>query len=67
MLRHPGVRPVSLGAPALALWRLPDAYSAPRQEILAVLTALPAPKLSLKKPVKRRLANPRQGRVSPLK
>ena len=62
-----GVRLVGLGAPALTLWRLPDAYSAPQQEILAVLPALPAPGLSLKKPAKRRLANPRQGRVSPLK
>ncbi|MBV5336236.1 transposase, partial [bacterium] len=65
--RLEGVRLVGLGAPALALWRLPDAYAAAQQEILAVLPALPAPKLSLKKPVKRRLTQPRRGRVSPLK
>ena len=62
-----GVRLVGLGAPELALWRLPDAYSPAQQEILDVLPALPAPKLSLKKTVKRRLTQPRRGRVSPLK
>jgi hypothetical protein len=65
--RLEGVRLVGLGAPALAPWRLPDAYAAAQQEILAVLPALPAPKLSLKKPVKRRLTQPRRGRVSPQK
>lgn len=62
-----GVRLVGLGEPGLALWRLPDAYNDAQQQILAVLPPLPAPKLSLKKPVKRRLAQPRRGRVSPLK
>jgi len=62
-----GVRLVGLGAPELALWRLPDTYSPAQQEILSVLPALPAPKLSLKKTVKRRLTNPRRGRTSPLK
>jgi len=62
-----GVRMVGLGAPELALWRLPDTYSPAQQEILSVLPALPAPKLSLKKTVKRRLTNPRRGRTSPLK
>lgn len=62
-----GVRLVGLGEPALALWRLPDSYAAAQQEILAVLPPLPAPRLSLKKPVKRRLTQPRRGRVSPLK
>lgn len=62
-----GVRLVGLGEPALALWRLPDNYAAAQQEILAVLPPLPAPKLSLKKPIKRRLTQPRRGRPAPLK
>ena len=65
--RLQGVRLVGLGEPDLALWRLPDSYAAAQQEILAVLPALPAPKLSLKKPIKRRLTQPRRGRVSPPK
>jgi hypothetical protein len=62
-----GVRLVGLGERKLALWRLPDSLAPAQQEILAVLPTLPAPKLSLKKPVKRRLTLPRRGRVSPLK
>jgi hypothetical protein len=62
-----GVRLVGLGERKLALWRLPDSHAAAQQEILAVLPTLPAPKLSLKNPVKRRLTLPRRGRVSPLK
>jgi hypothetical protein len=62
-----GVRLVGLGDRKLALWRLPESHAAAQQEILAVLPTLPAPKLSLKKPVKRRLTQPRRGRVSPLK
>jgi hypothetical protein len=62
-----GVRLIRLGAPEFGLWRLPDAYVAAQQEILGVLPTLPAPKLSLKKPIKRRLTQPRRGRVSPLK
>ncbi len=65
--RLQGVRLVGLGEPELALWRLPDSYATAQQEILAVLPTLPAPKLSLRKPVKRRLTQPRRGRVSPLK
>lgn len=65
--RLQGVRLVRLGEPDLALWRLPDSYAAAQQEILGVLPTLPAPKLSLKKPVKRRLTQPRRGRVSPPK
>ncbi len=61
------VRLVGLGERQLALWRLPDSYAAAQQEILAALPALPAPKLSLKIPVKHRLTQPRRGRVSPLK
>lgn len=62
-----GVRLIALGEPKLALWRLPDSYVAAQQEILGVLPTLPAPKLSLKKPIKRRLTQPRRGRVSPPK
>jgi hypothetical protein len=65
--RLKGVRLVGLGPPEMILWRLPDSYAAAQAEILAVLPKLPAPKLSLKKPVKRRLTQPRRGRVSPLK
>lgn len=65
--RLQGVRLVGLGEPDLALWRLPDSYAAAQQEILAVLPPLPAPRLSLKKPTKRRLNQPRRGRVSPPK
>lgn len=67
LARLNGVRLIGLGEPTLALWRLPDSYVAAQQEILAVLPTLPAPKLSLKKPIKRRLTQPRRGRVSPLK
>lgn len=62
-----GVRLVGLGERKLALWRLPDSFAAAQQEILTVLPTLPAPRLSLKTPVKRRLTQPRRGRVSPLK
>lgn len=62
-----GVRLVSLGDPELALWRLPDSYSPAQQEILALLPSLPAPKLSLKKTIRRRLSSPRRGRGLPLK
>ena len=62
-----GVRLVGLGDPDFALWRLPDTYSAAQQEILSVLPTLPAPRLSLKKTVRRRLTAPRRGRGLPLK
>ncbi len=65
--RLQGVRLVALGDPELALWRLPNSYAPAQQEILSVLPTLPAPKLSLKKPVKRRLTQPRRGRTSPPK
>ena len=64
--RLAGVRLIGLGERKLALWRLPDSHAAAQQEVLGVLPPLPAPKLSLKKPVKRRLTQPRRGRVSPL-
>lgn len=67
LARLSGVRLVGLGEREHALWRLPDSYEAAQQEILDKLPPMPAPKLSLKKPVKRRLANPRRGRVSPMK
>lgn len=60
-----GVRLVALGEHELALWRLPDTYATAQHEVLSVLPPLPAPKLSLKKPVKRHLTQPRKGRVSP--
>jgi transposase len=65
--RLSGVRLVGLGERKLALWRLPDSFAAAQQEILTVLPTLPAPRLSLKTPAKRRLTQPRRGRVSPLK
>jgi hypothetical protein len=64
--RLAGVRLVGLGAPRLKLWRLPDSYQPAQQEILAALPALAAPLLSLEKPIKRRLKNPRKHRSSPL-
>jgi hypothetical protein len=67
LARLEGVRLIGLGDPALALWRLPDSYRPAQQEILEVLPKLPAPRLSLKMPVKRRLTQPRRGRASPLK
>lgn len=67
MQRLAGVRLVSLGAPDLGLWRLPKYFLPPQQEILDVLPKIPAPCVSLKKPIRRRLSNPRKGRVSPRK
>ena len=61
-----GVRLVSLGPLELGLWRLPDAYMPPQQQVLDRLPPLAPPKLSLKKAVKRRLENPRAGRPPPL-
>jgi hypothetical protein len=66
LARLTGVRLLALGEPEFALGRLPDSYVAAQQEILGALPTLPAPKLSLKKPIKRRLTQPRRGRVSPL-
>lgn len=62
-----GVRLVSLASPELNLWRLPSRFLPPQQEILDLLPTLPAPRVSLKSPVKRRLSNPRKGRLPPLK
>ncbi len=67
LTRLHGVRLIALGERQLALWRLPDTHAAAQEEILAVLPTLPAPKLSLKTPVKRRLTQSRRGRASPLK
>jgi len=58
---------VGLGERKSALLRLPDSCAAAQQELLAVLLTVHAPKFFLKKPVKRRLTQPRRGRVSPLK
>lgn len=64
MQRLNGVRLVSLGTPDLGLWRLPQHFLPPQQEILGVLPAIPAPRVSLKNTIRRRLSNPRRGRVS---
>jgi hypothetical protein len=66
LARLTGVRLLALGEPEFALGRLPDSYVAAQQEILGALPTLPAPKLSLKKPIKRRLTQPRRGRASPM-
>ena len=58
---------VSLGDPEMNLWRLPDFFQPAQQEILDVLPPLPAPRVSLKNTIKRRLTNPRRGRNSPAK
>lgn len=58
-----GVRLVCLGDAALGLWRLADSYPAAQAEVLAVLPRLPSPLLSLAKPNKRPLTNPRQHRL----
>ncbi len=58
-----GVRLVCLGEPAFGLWRLADTYPEAQREVLDVLPRLPAPMLSLQKPNRRRLTNPRQGRT----
>lgn len=64
-----GVRLVSLGCSdqTTPLWRLPESFVAAQQEILDALPPLPAPRLSLKTPIRRRLTHPRRGRVSPPK
>jgi len=60
--RLSGVRLVRLGAEETGLWRLAESYPAAQSEVLGVLPKLPAPVLSLAKPNKRRLVNPRKGR-----
>ena len=55
---------VALGKPDIGLWRLPDYFQPAQQEILDVLPPLPAPRVSLKNIIRRRLSNPRRGRDS---
>lgn len=64
MQRLGGVRLVSLGAPDLGLWRLPQHFLLPQQEVLDRLPPIPAPRVSLKNTIRRRLSNPRRGRDS---
>jgi hypothetical protein len=60
--RLSGVRLIRLGDAQLGWWRLADSYPEAQQEVLKVLPRLPAPLLSLGKPNRHRLKNPRQGR-----
>jgi hypothetical protein len=61
--RLKAVRLVRLGnGQELELWRLPTTYPPAQTEVLAALPRLTAPMLSLSKPNKRRLTNPRKGR-----
>ena len=61
--RLKAVRLVRLGnGPELELWRLPASYPPAQTEVLAALPKLNPPMLSLSKPNKRRLTNPRKGR-----
>lgn len=57
-----GVTLVCLGDRELGLWHLAGSYPLAQTEVLGVLPKIPAPLLSLEKPNKRRLTNPRQGR-----
>lgn len=63
MERLQGVRLVCVGDPKLGLWRLADSYPEAQTQILEILPKLAAPLLSLRKPNRRRLDNPRQGRA----
>jgi transposase len=60
--RLQAVRLVRLGQSQIGLWHLPTSYPAAQSEVLAVLPKLKPPLLSLEKPNKRRLTNPRKGR-----
>ena len=61
--RLKGVRLVRLGnGEEVQLWRLPTSYPRAQSEVLDALPKLPPPLLSLKKPNRRRLTNPRKGR-----
>ena len=61
--RLKAVRLVRLGNSEVELWRLPTSYPRAQSEILAVLPKLKPPMLSLRKPNRRRLTNPRKGRA----
>ena len=61
--RLKAVRLVWLGNSEVELWRLPTSYPRAQSEILEVLPKLKPPMLSLRKPNKRRLTNPRKGRA----
>ncbi len=60
--RLKAVRLVRLGNSEVELWRLPTSYPPAQSEILEALPKLKPPMLSLKKPNRRRLTNPRKGR-----
>jgi len=60
--RLKAVRLVRLGNDEVELWRLPTSYPRAQSEILDALPKLKPPLLSLRKPNRRRLANPRKGR-----
>jgi transposase len=61
--RLKAVRLVRLGNSEVELWRLPTSYPRAQSEILEVLPKLKPPMLSLRKPNRRRLTNPRKGRA----
>jgi transposase len=60
--RLKAVRLVRLGNTEVELWRLPTSYPRAQSEILEALPKLKPPMLSLRKPNRRRLTNPRKGR-----
>ena len=60
--RLKAVRLVRLGNGEVELWRLPTSYPRAQSEILEALPKLKPPMLSLRKPNRRRLTNPRKGR-----
>jgi hypothetical protein len=61
--RLKAVRLVRLGNDEVELWRLPTSYPPAQSEVLEALPKLAAPMLSLRKPNRRRLTNPRKGRA----
>jgi len=60
--RLKAVRLVRLGNSEVELWRLPTSYPRAQSEVLEALPKLKPPMLSLRKPNRRRLTNPRKGR-----
>jgi transposase len=60
--RLKAVRLVRLGNSEVGLWRLPASYARAQSEVLEALPKLKPPMLSLRKPNRRRLTNPRKGR-----
>jgi hypothetical protein len=60
--RLKAVRLVRLGNSQVELWRLPTSYPRAQSEVLEALPKLKPPMLSLRKPNRRRLTNPRKGR-----